>query len=215
MVANIIMAQGVAKLFINMSFSSIYVYSSELFPTVVRYFFISNFPALCHFPKARNKRKHTHWFVLSYLNMDLPPSPQPTRSRIWFSSFIFFVSIFKINNKWINKRLIDCISRLSVCLSDSLTSLLTDWLNYWPNYWSLMTNWLTDCVTDWLTVLLTSLPTDQSTVLLTYSLSYWLTFGLKGCLTDWPSYWLIDWLTDWLPSCDTIFTISQNDLRAG
>ena len=148
--------------------------------------------------------------------MDLPPSPQPTRSRIWFSSFIFFVSIFKINNKWINKRLIDCISRLSVCLSvclsDSLTSLLRDWLNYWPTYWSLMTNWLTDCVTDWLTVLLTALPTDQSTVLLTYSLSYWLTFGLKGCLTDWPSYWLIDWLTDWLPSCDTIFTFSQNDL---
>lgn len=36
MVANIIMAQGVAKFFINMSFSSIYVYSSELFPTVVR-----------------------------------------------------------------------------------------------------------------------------------------------------------------------------------
>nr|XP_058973447.1 organic cation transporter protein-like [Pocillopora verrucosa] len=36
MLANIIMAQGVAKFFINMSFSSIYVYSSELFPTVVR-----------------------------------------------------------------------------------------------------------------------------------------------------------------------------------
>lgn len=37
MVANIIMAQVVAKFFINMSFSSIYVYSSELFPTVIRY----------------------------------------------------------------------------------------------------------------------------------------------------------------------------------
>ncbi|KAJ7392479.1 hypothetical protein OS493_012145 [Desmophyllum pertusum] len=36
MVANIIMAQGIAKFFINMSFSSIYVYSSELFPTVIR-----------------------------------------------------------------------------------------------------------------------------------------------------------------------------------
>ena len=35
--ANIIMAQGFAKFFINMAFSSIYVYSSELFPTVVRY----------------------------------------------------------------------------------------------------------------------------------------------------------------------------------
>ena len=37
MVANIIMAQCVAKFFINMAFSSIYVYSAELFPTVVRY----------------------------------------------------------------------------------------------------------------------------------------------------------------------------------
>ena len=37
LVANIIMAQGVAKFFINMSFSSIYVFSSELFPTVIRY----------------------------------------------------------------------------------------------------------------------------------------------------------------------------------
>lgn len=36
MVANIIMSQVVAKFFINMSFSSIYVYSSELFPTVIR-----------------------------------------------------------------------------------------------------------------------------------------------------------------------------------
>ena len=38
LVANIIMAQGVAKFFINMSFSSIYVFSNELFPTVIRYF---------------------------------------------------------------------------------------------------------------------------------------------------------------------------------
>ena len=37
LVANIIMAQGVAKFFINMSFSSIYVFSNELFPTVIRY----------------------------------------------------------------------------------------------------------------------------------------------------------------------------------
>lgn len=36
LVANIIMAQGVAKFFINMSFSSIYVFSNELFPTVIR-----------------------------------------------------------------------------------------------------------------------------------------------------------------------------------
>ncbi|KAL9983938.1 hypothetical protein ACROYT_G006187 [Oculina patagonica] len=36
MVANIIMAQGFAKFFINMAYSSIYVYSSELFPTVIR-----------------------------------------------------------------------------------------------------------------------------------------------------------------------------------
>ena len=38
MVANIVMAQGFAKFFINMAYSSIYVYSSELFPTVVRYY---------------------------------------------------------------------------------------------------------------------------------------------------------------------------------
>ena len=37
LVANIIMAQGAAKFFINMSFSSIYVFSNELFPTVIRY----------------------------------------------------------------------------------------------------------------------------------------------------------------------------------
>jgi len=36
LVANIIMAQGIAKFFINMAFSSIYVYSCELFPTVIR-----------------------------------------------------------------------------------------------------------------------------------------------------------------------------------
>lgn len=36
MVANIVMAQGFAKFFINMAFSAIYVYSGELFPTVVR-----------------------------------------------------------------------------------------------------------------------------------------------------------------------------------
>ncbi|XP_078358937.1 organic cation transporter protein-like [Oculina patagonica] len=36
MVANIIMAQGFAKFFINMAFSAIYLYSCELFPTVVR-----------------------------------------------------------------------------------------------------------------------------------------------------------------------------------
>ena len=39
--ANIIMAQGFAKFFINMAFSSIYVYTCELFPTVLRYCQIS------------------------------------------------------------------------------------------------------------------------------------------------------------------------------
>ena len=40
MVANIVMAQGFSKFFINMAYSSIYVYSSELFPTVVRYLYV-------------------------------------------------------------------------------------------------------------------------------------------------------------------------------
>ena len=190
MVANIIMAQGVAKFFINMSFSSIYVYSSELFPTVVRYFFISNFSALCHFPKARNKRNHTHCFVLSNLNMDLPPSCPPTQ--------LFCVSFFMIDNKWIYKRLMDCLSdwladQLAYRLAELLTDLLvindqlTDWLCYW------LTHRLTDRLTDWLNYSLADLLALLLTDCLPERLSYWLTI----LLTDWLTDWLTDYLTDW------------------
>ena len=222
MVANIIMAQGVAKFFINMSFSSIYVYSSELFPTVVRYFFISNFSALCHFPKARNKRNHTHCFVLSNLNMDLPPSCPPTQ--------LFFVSFFMIDNKWIYKRLMDCLSdwladQLACRLAELLTDLLvindqlTDWLTVLltdsPSYWptnrliKLLSCWLTRSLTDWLspwkTVLLTDYLTDWLTDWLTDYLTDWFTARLSWCLTISATYLLKNrqilmakWLTDWM-----------------
>ena len=196
MLANIIMAQGVAKFFINMSFSSIYVYSSELFPTVVRYFFISNFSALCHFPKARNKRNHTHCFILSNLNMDLPPSCPPTQL------FHLFRVFFMIDNKWINKRLMDCLSdwladQLAYRLAELQTDLLvindqlTEWLCYWP------THRLADRLTDWLKYGLTELLALLLTDYLPERLSYWLTILLTDYLTDWLTDWLTDYLTDW------------------
>ena len=152
MVANIIMAQGVAKFFINMSFSSIYVYSSELFPTVVRYFFISNFSALCHFPKARNKRNHTHCFVLSNLNMDLPPSCPPTQL---FHLFRVFFHDWQEVNLWLG------LTEWQV--NGSRTEIYYDWpimsdyLNRsdslkWPITW--LIHWPTDWLVGWLTQLL-------------------------------------------------------------
>lgn len=57
-----------------------------------------------------------------------------------------------IDNKWINKRMMDCLSDWLVDQLDyGLAELLTDLLVINDQ----LTNWLTDCVTDWLTVLLT------------------------------------------------------------
>lgn len=190
MVANIIMAQGVAKFFINMSFSSIYVYSSELFPTVVRYFFISNFSALCHFLRQEiNVTTRTASFSAIWIWIFHLPAHQ-------LNSFIFFVSFFMIDKKWIYKRLMDCLSdwladQLTYRLAELLTDLLvindqlTDWLCYWP------THRLTDRLTDWLK----------------YGLTDWLSPWKTVLLTDYLTDWLTDWLSHWLIHCTTFMMI--------
>ena len=112
------------------------------------------------------------------------------------NSFIFFVSFFMIDNKWIYKRLMDCLSdwladQLAYRLAELLTDLLvindqlTDWLCYWLTHRltdrliKLLSCWLTRSLTDWLS--------PWKTVLLTDYLTDWL--------TDWLSHWLIHWTT--------------------
>ena len=116
------------------------------------------------------------------------------------NSFIFFVSFFMIDNKWIYKRLMDCLSdwladQLAYRLAELLTDLLvindqlTDWLCYW------LTHRLTDRLTDWLNYSLADLLALLLTDCLPERLSYWLTILLTDWLTDWLSHWLIHWTT--------------------
>ena len=121
------------------------------------------------------------------------------------NSFIFFVSFFMIDNKWIYKRLMDCLSdwladQLAYRLAELLTDLLvindqlTDWLCYW------LTHRLTDRLTDWLNYSLADLLALLLTDCLPERLSYWLTI----LLTDWLTDYLTDWFTARLSWCLTI-----------
>ena len=118
------------------------------------------------------------------------------------NSFIFFVSFFMIDKKWIYKRLMDCLSdwladQLAYRLAELQTDLLvindqlTEWLCYWP------THRLADRLTDWLKYGLTELLALLLTDYLPERLSYWLTILLTDYLTDWLTDWLTDYLTDW------------------
>ena len=125
------------------------------------------------------------------------------------NSFIFFVSFFMIDNKWIYKRLMDCLSdwladQLAYRLAELLTDLLvindqlTDWLCYW------LTHRLTDRLTDWLNYSLADLLALLLTDCLPERLSYWLTILLTDWLTDWLTDYLTDWFTARLSRCLTI-----------